>query len=98
MDKLIYQRGEDAREPQRIELDIPDDLTCQEFLVICLRMAQALGYHEDTIRKAFGDIEEDDIKDGFETFISNRLRNNTIIVDKNQLQFLFNWKKPKDEK
>ena len=74
MDKLIYQRGEDAREPQRIELDIPDDLTCQEFLVICLRMTQALGYHEDTIRKVFGNIEEDDIKDGFETFISNDVK------------------------
>ena len=27
MDKLIYQRGEEAREPQRIELAISDDLT-----------------------------------------------------------------------
>ena len=90
MDKLIYQRGEEAREPQRIELDIPDDLTCDEFLVICLRMAQALGYHEDTIKKTFGDIEENDIEDEFDKFLKKSIKKDPSIgFDNDQLKLLF---------
>ena len=98
MDKLIYERGEEAREPQKIKLEIPDDLTCQEFLIVCLRMAQALGYHDNTIREAFGRDIEEEANDEFENFISEQLQKNKIVIDKNQLEFLFDWKKSKNDK
>ena len=51
-------------------------------------MAQALGYHEDTIRKTFGDVEEDDIKDEFDKFRRGK-RNPSIGFDDDQLKLLF---------
>jgi len=95
MDKFIYKRAEDAREAQKIEFDIPDDLTCQEFRTMCIRMAQALGYQEETIINTFGELEKDDVRDEFETFISKQLKKNTVVVDKKQLKLLFDWKDPK---
>tara|TARA_R110000796_G_scaffold82592_1_gene181019 strand:- start:57749 stop:58024 length:276 start_codon:yes stop_codon:yes gene_type:complete len=90
MDKLIYQRGEEAREPQRIELAISDDLTCKEFLVVCVRMAQVLGYHENTIKKTFGDMEDGDIKDEFEKLISKIIKKDSSVgFDRTQLKLLF---------
>jgi len=98
MDKLIYDRGEEAREPQKIEFDIPDDLTCQEYRTVCIRMAKALGYQEETIIEAFGELEIDDVRDEFETFVSKQLKKNIVTVDKNQLKLLFDWKDPKGGK
>jgi len=55
-DRLIYQRGGDTKEAKTIELKIPNNMTCEEFKIICVRMAHALGYHENTVRNSFGDI------------------------------------------
>jgi hypothetical protein len=33
-------------------------MTCKEFKTICIRMAHALGYHEASVREAFGRIED----------------------------------------
>ena len=55
-DKLIYHRGGKTKEAKRIEFEIPKGMTCEEFKIICVRMAHALGYHEKTVRKSFGNI------------------------------------------
>jgi len=57
-DKLIYHRGGKTKEAKRIEFEIPKGMTCEEFKIICIRMAHALGYHEKTVRKSFGNIQD----------------------------------------
>ena len=57
-DKLIYHRGGKTKEVKRIEFEIPKGMTCEEFKIICIRMAAALGYHENNIRQSFGNIED----------------------------------------
>lgn len=49
---------ESAREASEIEFVIPDELNIFEFKTICARMASALGYHEESIKKAFGKLDE----------------------------------------
>jgi hypothetical protein len=49
---------ESAREASEIEFVIPDELNIFEFKTICARLAAALGYHEDSIKKAFGNLDE----------------------------------------
>ena len=57
-DKLIYQRSGETKEAKSIELEIPNNMNCEEFKIICIRMAHALGYHETTVRETFGDIKD----------------------------------------
>jgi D-aminopeptidase len=33
-------------------------MTCEEFKIICIRMAHALGYHETVVRDSFGSIKD----------------------------------------
>lgn len=60
MAKLIFRYTddllEDCREASEIEFKIPDDMTIHEFKVICARLASAMGYHENSIKKSFGDF------------------------------------------
>ena len=60
MGKLIFRYTdellEDNREAREIELTVPDDMDIHEFKVMCVRMASAMGYHENSITKAFGDL------------------------------------------
>ena len=35
-------------------------MTVNEYKVMCMRLASAIGYTEKTIDKAFGDVEYDD--------------------------------------
>lgn len=42
------------REIHKVELGVPDDLTVQEYKVICIRLAQSLGFAQSSIDKAFG--------------------------------------------
>lgn len=57
MAKLVYTVDEEYnREASKIELVVPDDMTIQEFKVICVRLASAMGYHHETIKKNFGDL------------------------------------------
>jgi len=63
MAKLIFKYTdndyiESAREASEIEFVIPDELNIFEFKTICARLAAALGYHEDSIKKAFGKLDE----------------------------------------
>ena len=61
MGKLIFTYTdkdfiEHNREINKIELDVPDDMDINEFKVVCVRLASALGYHENSINKSFGDL------------------------------------------
>ncbi len=60
MAKMTFNIDADEyREASNIELTIPDDMTIFEYKTICIRMASALGYHHETISKAFVETEED---------------------------------------
>lgn len=60
MAKLIFKYTEelleDSREASEIEFTVPDDMDINEFKVICVRLAAALGYHSETIQRGFGDL------------------------------------------
>jgi len=60
MAKLIFKYTdellEECREISEIEFTFPDDLDINEFKVICVRLASAMGYHENSIKKGFGDL------------------------------------------
>ena len=57
-DFLIYKRGNESKEAKSVELKIPNEMTCGEFKTICIRMAHAIGYHENSVRENFGKIED----------------------------------------
>ena len=61
MGKLIFSYTEKDfidlnREANKIEFDIPDDMDINEYKVVCVRLASALGYGNKSIKKAFGDL------------------------------------------
>ena len=61
MGKLIFRYTENDmidnnREASEIELTVPDDMNIQEYKVMCVRLASAMGYSEKTIQKGFGDL------------------------------------------
>jgi hypothetical protein len=37
-DFLIYRRGSETKEAKSIELKIPNEMTCEEFKIICIRI------------------------------------------------------------
>ena len=53
MDKLVYHRGDNTKEPNKIDFEFKDSLTAYEFRNICVRMASALGYSSSSIDNAF---------------------------------------------
>ena len=66
MGKLIFRYTDELvneiREAKEIELTVPDDMDINEFKVMCVRLASAMGYQEKSIQKGFGDLvfgEED---------------------------------------
>lgn len=60
MGKLIFrytdELREHCREASKIEFNVPDDMDIQEFKVMCVRMASAMGFHPNSIDDAFGDL------------------------------------------
>jgi len=60
--RLIYHRGGKTKEAKRIEFDLPQEMTCAEFKVICIRMAHAVGYHENSVRENFGKISDQNLE------------------------------------
>lgn len=61
MGKLIFNYTdkellEVQREASKIEFQVPDDMNISEFKVMCVRLASAMGYHENSIKKSFGDL------------------------------------------
>ena len=70
MAKIIYKLTESetlqySREANEITFDIDDDLTIDEFKVVCMRLAAALGYAPKSIKGSFGTIDDPhhDMKD-----------------------------------
>jgi|TARA_R110002074_G_scaffold382673_1_gene562476 hypothetical protein len=59
---LIYNRGSSTKEAKSIKFDLPEGMTCAEFKVICIRMAHAIGYHDNSVREQFGSISDANIK------------------------------------
>jgi len=55
MAKLIYiaDNHDIHREAKEIEFTISDDLDIYEFKIVCKRLASAMGYHPDSIQRAF---------------------------------------------
>lgn len=60
MAKLIYisDNQEIHREASKINFTISEDLDIYEFKIVCQRMASAMGYHSDSIQRAFGSNEK----------------------------------------
>lgn len=61
MGKLIFSYTdkdfiESNREANKIEFDVPDDMDINEYKVVCVRLAAALGYGNKSINKSFGDL------------------------------------------
>ena len=61
MGKLIFSYTdkdfiENNREASKVELDVPDDMDINEYKVVCVRLASALGYGDKSIKKSFGDL------------------------------------------
>lgn len=65
MAKLIFTIDDDLnREASKIEFTVPDDMNIQEYKVMCIRLASAMGYSNNSIKKAFSDpIYGDDTPD-----------------------------------
>ena len=61
-DKLIYQRGGSTKEAKEVRFELPKGMTCSEFKVMCIRMAHAIGYHENSVRETFGKIDDKNFK------------------------------------
>jgi hypothetical protein len=71
MAKITYDTTDSHnREAQSISFDIADDLNINEFKIVCVRLAHAMGYHYKSIERAFGDLEYETQSDrDFKKFI-----------------------------
>ena len=61
MAKLIYINDNKLdlnREAKKINFTISDDLDIYEFKIVCQRLASAMGYHHESIHRAFGSNEK----------------------------------------
>lgn len=60
MAKLIFKYTDellkDNREAREIEFTVPDDMDINEFKVMCVRLAYAMGYTEKSITTSFGNL------------------------------------------
>ena len=52
---------QDLREVSEVTLSLPDGMTIQEYKQACARLALAIGYQPNTVKKGFGDYENTDI-------------------------------------
>lgn len=59
MAELKYiSNNPENREAFEVNFDIPDDLTINEFKIMCIRMAHSIGYSHSSIEKTFGKESE----------------------------------------
>jgi hypothetical protein len=71
MARLKYTSdSESHREAKNIEFTIPEDLNISEFKTVCRRLASAMGYHPNTIQKAFGNDWDIDVNTEREEIIN----------------------------
>ena len=60
MAKLTYELEKDdfISEASKIEFTISKDLDIYEFHTMCIRLANSIGFHPDSIDDAFGDSHD----------------------------------------
>ena len=59
MPELIYKDDNpNNREAFQVSFDIPNDLTVNEFKIMCVRLASSIGYSYKSIQKVFGQESE----------------------------------------
>jgi len=61
------------REATKISFEIDNDLNIHEFKTICMRMASAMGYTQNTIKSSFGEEYDGDVAEEFLNVIQNLL-------------------------
>jgi len=59
MNKIIFERCNTSelntiREPSRITLEIDTNLDITEFKITCIRLAHAMGYSNESVKREFG--------------------------------------------
>ena len=71
MAKITYNTNDSYnREAKSISFDIADDLNINEFKIVCVRLAHAMGYHYKSIERTFGDLQHETQSDrDFKKFI-----------------------------
>lgn len=58
MARLVYHIDDSYnREASEISFDIPNDMNINEYKIICVRLAHAMGYHYKSIENCFGNLE-----------------------------------------
>lgn len=89
MGKLIFTYTDKEfvklnREANKIEFDVPDDMDINEYKVVCVRLASALGYSEKSIKKSFGDLVfgNEDINDLRELLDEFNIKGNNKAITK----------------
>ena len=72
------------REANKIEFDVPDDMDINEYKVVCVRLASALGYSDKSIKKSFGDLVfgNEDVNDLKELLDELNIKNRTKEITK----------------
>ena len=74
MAKLEYTNNDIYnREATKISFEIDNDLNIHEFKTICMRMASAMGYTQNTIKSSFGEEYDGDVEKEFLNVIQNLL-------------------------
>jgi len=83
MAKLIFKYDDideiENREASEIQFVVPNDMDINEYKVMCVRLAYAIGYQDTTIKTSFGELNYgDDEKNSLKDLIDelNIGRNN----------------------
>jgi hypothetical protein len=56
-DNELINQGVKTREPKKIVFNVPKDLNIYEYRIMCIRMAQAMGFGSENILDAFGPVD-----------------------------------------
>lgn len=56
---ILSYESEDSlnREAKNIRFDVPDDMNIYEYKIMCVRLAHAMGYHYNSVKKVFGETD-----------------------------------------
>ena len=94
--KYISDDTEFNREASSIEFQIPEDLDIYEFHRICIRLASSMGYHPDSIGRAFG-VEYDseriieDLMDELDMDVNTESADNAYYSSASDVFFKKTW-------
>jgi hypothetical protein len=78
MSRLEYTSDStDNREMSKIMFEFNDDLTIDEFKIICKRLASAIGYADGSIKNVFGDDVSLDFDTEYKELIQAVFESNT---------------------